>query len=96
MTEEGYNATSPRAGVPPEPRWLFYVLSFVIPLLGIILGIIYLKKPEADAKTFGKTCLILGLVAGAPIVLLCVCWIISAFFTGGMSVIGGLLSLLSS
>jgi len=74
--------TNGEANKPLEPKWLWYVLSFIIPLLGIILGIIYLKKPEADVKAFGKTCLIVAIIS---IVLWCVCWIIWALVLGGMS-----------
>jgi hypothetical protein len=48
--------------MPPEPEWLFYVLSFFIPILGIILGIIYMNKPERACKSFGQVCLALGIV----------------------------------
>jgi hypothetical protein len=47
---------------PPGPEWLFYVLSFFIPLLGIILGVIYMSKPVQACKSFGRVCLVLGIV----------------------------------
>lgn len=52
---------------PLEPRVLFYLLSFFIPLVGIILGAIYYSGKDESAKEFGKMCLIfgvLGFVAG--------------------------------
>ncbi len=58
---------------PLEPKWLFYILSFVIWPVGIILGIIYMRKPDAECKSFGKLCLILGII---PIVLWCLCAIL--------------------
>lgn len=51
--------TSPQGGV----RVLLYIVSFIIPLVGIILGIIYMVKPDADSKKFGKMCLILAIIA---------------------------------
>jgi hypothetical protein len=60
---------------PLEPKWLFYILSFVIWPVGIILGIIYMRKPDPDCKSFGKLCLILGII---PIVLWCICIILWA------------------
>jgi hypothetical protein len=51
-----------RGDKPPGPEWLFYVLSFFIPLLGIILGAIYMSKPAQTCKSFGQVCLALGIV----------------------------------
>jgi len=56
---------------PLEPKWLWYILSFIIPLLGIILGAIYLSKPEPENKKFGKNCL-LAAVAYFVVVICCV------------------------
>jgi len=50
----------------PEPAWLFYILSFIVPIAGIVIGVIYLAKNDDEMKRFGKTCLI---VAGIPIAL---------------------------
>ncbi|UCE26330.1 MAG: hypothetical protein JSW52_08190 [Candidatus Coatesbacteria bacterium] len=50
----------------PEPAWLFYILSFIVPIAGIVIGVIYLTKTDEELKTFGKTCLI---IAAIPIVL---------------------------
>ncbi len=74
---------------PPEPRWLFYVLSFIMPIVGIILGAIYMSKPYPEMKKFGKTCLICAL---AFIAAICVCYIL--YFVGvfgliGISALGG-------
>ncbi len=70
---------------PLEPKVLWYIISFIIPILGIILGIVYLRKPEPEVKSFGKTCLILGII---PLALWCICFII-------MMVTGGIASLTS-
>lgn len=67
---------------PLEPKWLFYILSFIIAPVGIILGIIYMIKPDPDCKSFGKMCLILGIIS---IVLWCLCWLILIVGCGGMS-----------
>jgi len=71
---------------PLQPAWLWYILSFLIPLLGIIFGIIYIKKPEPEVKKFGKTCLTAALIA---IGLWCVCWIIWIIAFGGLAMLGG-------
>ncbi len=55
---------------PLEPKVLWYVLSFFIWLLGIILGIIYMQKPEPEVKAFGKNCLIAAII-GVVTCILC-------------------------
>jgi hypothetical protein len=68
---------------PLEPKVLWYVLSFLIWPLGIILGIIYMSKPEPEVKAFGKNCLIAAII----FILLCVlCYVIF----GVLKVAGGL------
>ncbi|MCH6267621.1 hypothetical protein [Neobacillus citreus] len=65
---------------------LLYILSFFIPIIGIILGIIWMNDQDMEKKAIGKTCLILGIVS---IVLSCICWfalsalsLAPAFMTG--------------
>ena len=55
---------------PPEPRGLFYLLSVLFPIAGIVIGAIFLGKPTQDCKDFGKTCLICALI---PAAISCVC-----------------------
>ena len=40
-----------------------YVMSFLIPLVGYILGSILLSKDNPDEKSMGKTCITLGFVS---------------------------------
>lgn len=42
--EEEKTTESSGKEMPPEPKALYYVLSFFISIVGIILGIIYMKK----------------------------------------------------
>lgn len=70
---------------PPEPKVLFYILSFIIGLFGIIFGIIYMTKEGEENKKFGKICLLLGLL---PMVLACLCWLIMFVFGLGASLVG--------
>jgi hypothetical protein len=58
---------------PLEPEWLFYVISFLVPLAGIIIGAIYMGKPDPECKRFGKNCLIAAI---AYFVVSCVCVIL--------------------
>lgn len=71
MSERDVNVTdTERAERPPEPAFVFYVLSFLVPMAGIILGAIYLSKPTAELKKFGKNCLVCGVT---PIALYFMC-----------------------
>ena len=78
-----YGAPPPFGGPPPmgqDPpvddgfRMLMYVLSFLFPIAGIIVGIIYYSKPELHHKDFGKTCLTIAVLTS---VLSCFCYMIS-------------------
>jgi len=71
---------------PPEPKVLFYILSFLIGLFGIIFGIIYMTKEGEENKKFGKICLILGLL---PMILACICWLLMFILGIGSSFLGG-------
>jgi hypothetical protein len=53
---------------------LLYVVSFLVPLAGIIIGVIYMGKEDEESKALGKTCLIIAIVA---FVLVCCCVAIS-------------------
>jgi hypothetical protein len=44
-------------------KFILYVLSFCIPLVGIIVGIIFMSKGNPEASSLGKTCLIISIVA---------------------------------
>ena len=78
-----YGAPPPFGGPPPmgqDPpvddgfKILMYVLSFIFPIAGIIVGIIYYSKPELYHKEFGKNCLMIAIVTT---ILSCVCYMIS-------------------
>ncbi|WP_066314401.1 hypothetical protein [Bacillus sp. FJAT-29814] len=65
---------------------LLYILSFFIPVVGLIVGIIWMNGEDLEKKAIGKTCLIIGIVS---IVLSCICWfaatafsLVPAFMTG--------------
>ena len=67
-TQQSYGANQQYTGQGDAPvddgvKILFYVLSFLIPIAGIIIGIIYHSKPEPWHKEFGKKCLQLALFA---------------------------------
>jgi len=64
---------------------LLYIVSFLVPLAGIIVGIIFYTKDSPEEKQFGKMCIILAVIS---IVLLCLCFCI--FYGGlfGLSLLG--------
>lgn len=46
-----------------ESNTFRYVISFLIPLIGYILGAILLSKDSAEEKTVGQNCIILGIIS---------------------------------
>lgn len=47
-----------------EESYLFqYIVSFLIPLIGFILGACLLSKDNATDKSFGKTCITIGIAS---------------------------------
>ncbi len=40
-----------------------YLLSFFIPLAGVIIGVVFMSRPDPESKQMGQTCLILGVVS---------------------------------
>jgi len=50
---------------------LFYILSILIPIVGIIVGIIWMNDQDPEKKVVGKNCLIIAIVV---MVLSCICW----------------------
>ena len=77
-----YGAPSPFGGPSPmgqDPpvdegfKILMYVVSFLFPIAGVVVGIIYNSKPELHHKEFGKNCL---MIAIATVIFSCVCYFI--------------------
>lgn len=62
---------APQAEVGTGMKIFLYLLSFLIPIVGFIIGAIYYTKPEADYKHVGKMCILFGLLS---IVIWVVCW----------------------
>lgn len=62
---------------------LFIILAILFPIVGIILGIIWLTKKTKEEKALGKLTLIIGIIM---MVLSCICWLVMI----GFGVMGGL------
>ena len=65
-------------------RAVFYILSILIPLAGIIIGIIYYAKPDPDSKRVGKNCIIIAITVWVAAALLTVAMFI--VLSGSLSV----------
>ena len=62
----GY-APAPQGGM----RYLLWAVSFFIPVVGFIIGIVYLQRPDPDSQRFARTSLILAVCF---IVVMCLCF----------------------
>ena len=73
MSDENQNTDimeTANGEAPPEPRWLFYALSAIMPIAGVIIGVIFQGKPDEENRKFGKTCLYIAAGVVGVIVLL--------------------------
>jgi hypothetical protein len=57
-----------------EPKWLWYAISFILPVVGIILGIIYRRKEEFESRDFGKKTIIAAVAGLVAICALYAVW----------------------
>lgn len=73
----------PNGEEPLEPRWLFYLISFIVPIAGIVIGVIYLTKDDPECKAFGKNCIIAAVLF---IVACCLCYLL--YFFGVFGCVG--------
>lgn len=65
-------------------KWLCYLVSFLSPLSGFVLGIIFLSQKDADSRTFGRHCIV---VMGISLALILIFLIFSAVM--GIMGLGG-------
>ena len=61
---------------PPEPRPLFYILSFFLPAGGLVLAALFMGRAEEDYRRFGRRCLIAVLILIGFYILLFFCYIV--------------------
>jgi hypothetical protein len=61
---------------PPEPKWLFYTLSFFLPAAGVVMGAIFSSIADAASKEFGKYCLIIATIPVALVILFYILYIV--------------------
>ncbi len=65
---------------PPEPRPIFYILSFFLPAGGLVLAALFMGRAEEDHKRFGQRCLIAVLILFGLYILLLVCYVLFFIF----------------
>ncbi|MEE9457844.1 MAG: hypothetical protein V3W11_11935 [bacterium] len=58
-----------------EPRWLWYAVSFILPVVGIILGIIYRRKEAPESKEFGKKTTIAAIIGIVACLIFYIVWL---------------------
>jgi hypothetical protein len=59
-----YPAAAPRAEtISDGMKILFYILSFLIWIAGIIIGVIYYSKDDPESKQVGKNCIIIAIIS---------------------------------
>jgi len=56
--------------ISPGLRAVFYILSILIPIAGIIIGVIYYAKPDPESKRVGKNCIIIAILVWVVIAVL--------------------------
>ena len=53
----------PKSGVSSKMKVGMIIASIVIPVVGVIMGIVYMNSPDPDRKAAGRTWLLIGVVA---------------------------------
>ena len=62
----------PPPAYPPQyygPRYggclkiFLYLVSFSVPIAGIIIGIVFMSRGDPESRSLGRTCLILGIIS---------------------------------
>ncbi|MCS6826685.1 MAG: hypothetical protein NZ553_08745 [Caldilinea sp.] len=71
----GFSSVQPE--LSPGLKIVFYVLSFLVPIVGIVLYFVYRNKPAQEDRSAANLFLILGLIAFA---LSCFCSIVPFLF----------------
>ncbi len=44
-------------------KFFLYLVSFSVPIAGIIIGIIFISRGDPESRSLGRTCLILGIIS---------------------------------
>ncbi|HLB47134.1 MAG TPA: hypothetical protein VJL59_08905 [Anaerolineales bacterium] len=71
-------APAPEGGT----KILLLIVSFIIPVAGIIIGVIYLQRPDPASQQFGKQALIAALSFFGLFCLCFACYFVFMFVVG--------------
>ncbi|MCK4234584.1 hypothetical protein KAX75_09150 [candidate division WOR-3 bacterium] len=82
--EEPTEPTPSGGDVSGGLKALFIILAILFPLIGVILGIVWITKKTKEEKALGKLTLIIGIIM---IVLWCICSLVAMF---GFGIIGSM------
>ena len=61
---------SPTESISDGLKIVFYILSFLIPIVGIIIGIVLYSRPDPESKRVGKNCIIIALVVWGLVIVI--------------------------
>ncbi len=71
-----YRYQGKKKGIDEGTKIVFYILSFLIWIAGVIIGVIYYSKPDEESKHVGRMCLLLAAVSvGLSVGLSFVLWL---------------------
>jgi hypothetical protein len=65
----------PEEKLYPTPTWLWLLISFAVPVVGIILGILYRGKEAPESRAFGKQALVAAVAGIVTCIVLYVVWL---------------------
>jgi hypothetical protein len=57
-----------------QPKWLWYVVSFALPVVGFILGILYRRRDHPESAGFARGTTVAAVLGVAAWVALYVVW----------------------
>ena len=80
-------AYAAQAEISPGMKILFYILSVLIPIIGVVFFFVYRNKPFEEDRNVARMCLILGLIS---IALSCLCSVASVMWAGAIFQSAGL------
>lgn len=66
-------------------KYVLYIISFLMPIIGIIIGIIFMISSEPEKKKVGKNCLILAIVS-IVLVIVIYCIVIGMILGAAMMI----------
>ncbi len=63
-----------KAAPAPKPRWLWLAVAFLVPPVGIILGVLHRRRDDGASRDFARAVTAAALFGLAALVILYVVW----------------------